>query len=213
MKRCLVMLLAVCLMLSPFCIPALALDYVFPAPDPGAFAEPTSDSTVYVAAHDDANIDRSKTAAIIPPAFGSPTSYTRIAGELLTPNLVNQSRGGSGVTVLPSSGIAAALPTVTVSSSTGTAVWPSYTDVTADLYDSDGRLGTLEIPAIGLTVNVYEGMDSATLAKGAGHFADTSIWNGNAAFAAHNRGVNNHFGRIHTLSVGDSNTKKTSRTW
>ena len=81
--------------------------------------------------------------------------------------------------------------------------------MTADLYDSDGRLGTLEIPAIGLTVNVYEGTDSATLAKGAGHFADTSIWNGNAAFAAHNRGVNNHFGRIHTLSVGDTVTYTT----
>ncbi len=203
MKRCLVMLLAVCLMLSPFCIPALALDYVFPAPDPGAFAEPTSDSTVYVAAHDDANIDRSKTAAIIPPAFGSPTSYTRIAGELLTPNLVNQSRGGSGVTVLPSSGIAAT-PSVTVSSGAAMTSWTSYTAVTVDLYYSDERLGTLEIPAIGLTVSVYEGTDSATLAKGAGHFSDTSIWNGNAAFAAHNRGVNNHFGRIHTLCEGDT---------
>ena len=204
MKRCLILLLAVCLVPSAFCVPALALDYDFPAPESGAFAEPTSDSAVYVAARADTNIDRSKTAAVIPPTFGSPTSYTLGAGELLTPNLVERSSGGSGVTVLPSSGIAAALPTVTVSSSTGAAVWPSYTDVTADLYDSDGRLGTLEIPAIGLTVNVYEGTDNATLAKGAGHFADTSIWNGNAAFAAHNRGVNNHFGRIHTLSVGDT---------
>ncbi len=209
MKRCLVMLLAVCLMLSAFCVPALALDYDFPAPDPGAFAEPTSDSTVYVAARADTNIDRSKTAAVIPPAFGSPTSYTRISGELLTPNLVSQSSGGSAVTVQPSSGIAAATPSVTVSSGAGMTAWTSYTAVTADLYDCDGRLGTLEIPAIGLTVNVYEGTDSATLAKGAGHFTDTSIWNGNAAFAAHNRGVNNHFGRIHTLSVGDTVTYTT----
>ena len=209
MKRCLILLPAVCLVLTAFCIPAFALEYVFPAPESRAFAEPTSDSAVYVAALADTNIDRSKTAAVIPPTFGSPTSYTLGAGELLTPNLVERSSGGSGVTLLPSSGIAAALPTVTVSSSTGAAVWPSYTDVTADLYDSDGRLGTLEIPAIGLTVNVYEGTDSATLAKGAGHFADTSIWNGNAAFAAHNRGVNNHFGRIHTLSVGDTVTYTT----
>ena len=207
MRRCLILLLAVCLMLTAFCIPALALEYDFPAPDPGQFAEPTSDNTVYIPANDDTNIDRSKTAAVIPPAFGSPTSYTLNAGEYLTPNLVSPG-SGSGVTVLPSSGAAPTIPAA-VGGNVSSTVWTSYTDVTADLYYSDGRLGTLEIPAIGLTVNVYEGTDNAALAKGAGHFPDTSIWNGNIAVAAHNRGVNNHFGRIHTLNVGDAVTYTT----
>ena len=54
-----------------------------------------------------ANTDRSKNAAYIPPVFGSPTSYTLNAGELLTPNLVGGSAaagtvsGTGGVTVLP----------------------------------------------------------------------------------------------------------------
>lgn len=65
-------------------------------------------------------------------------------------------------------------------------------------------LGTLNIPSIGLTVRVYQGTDSAALVKGAGHFTNTSIWDGNAAIAGHNRGVNNHFGKIHTLNVGDT---------
>ena len=39
--------------------------------------------------------DRSKNAAYIPPAFGSPTSYTLNAGELLTPNLVSGSATGT----------------------------------------------------------------------------------------------------------------------
>ncbi|MDE6589709.1 MAG: hypothetical protein K2K53_05060, partial [Oscillospiraceae bacterium] len=43
------------------------------------------------------------------------------------------------------------------------------------MYYSDGSLGTLKIPSIGLTVGVYEGTDSAALLKGAGHFKDTSI--------------------------------------
>ena len=84
-----------------------------------------------------------------------------------------------------------------------------YTEVTSDLYYSGGHLGTLKIPAIGLTVKVYEGTDSKTLAKGAGHFEETSIWRGNIAVAAHNRGTNNHFGKIHTLELGDEITLTT----
>lgn len=62
---------------------------------------------------------------------------------------------------------------------------------------------------IGLSVRIYEGTDSNTLAKGAGHFEDTSIWDGNVALAGHNRGVNNHFGKIHTLELGDEITLTT----
>ena len=36
-----------------------------------------------------------------------------------------------------------------------------------------------------------------------------SIWDGNACFAGHNRGVNNHFGKIHTLEAGDTITLTT----
>ena len=51
-------------------------------------------------------------------------------------------------------------------------------------------------------VGVYEGTTSAPLLKGAGHFEDTSIWNGNVAIAGHNRGVRNDFGKLHTLKQG-----------
>lgn len=56
---------------------------------------------------------------------------------------------------------------------------------------------------------MYQGTDSATLAKGAGHFTTTSVWDGNVAIAGHNRGVNNHFGKIHTLETGDRLTYTT----
>ena len=74
----------------------------------------------------------------------------------------------------------------------------------------------LSIPAIGLSVKVVQGTDNAALAKGAGHFPDTSIWNGNVCLAAHNRGTNSYFGKIHTLDVGDSitlTTKEGARTY
>lgn len=76
---------------------------------------------------------------------------------------------------------------------TGDSVPTGYTAVTVDLYYSGGYLGTLSAPAIGLSVKVYQGTDSDALRKGAGHFENTSIWDGNAVFAGHNRGVNNNF--------------------
>lgn len=87
--------------------------------------------------------------------------------------------------------------------STSPSTTPGFTEVTSDLYYSDGSLGTLKIPSIGLTVKVFEGTGSAPLLKGAGHFEGTSIWAGNVPVAGHNRGVRNDFGRIHTLRAGD----------
>ena len=218
MKKYLSPLLAVCLMLTALCAPASALDYDFTGPDSGLFGTPTTDSTVYVAVRSDTNIDRSKNAALIPPRFGSPTSYTLNAGELLTPNLVNQPTQHTGtacytttgVTIMPPTTVATpSNPFTLADTSASTSKYTRYTSVTSDLYYSGGHLGTLSVPAIGLTVKVYQGTDNATLAKGAGHFTDTSVWNGNVAIAAHNRGVNNHFGKIHTLNMGDKITYTT----
>ena len=86
----------------------------------------------------------------------------------------------------------------------------AFTDVTGDLYFANGSLGTVQIPSLGLTVSIYEGTDSDSLARGAGHFSETSIWDGNVALAGHNRGVNCHFGEIHTLSIGDAITLTTA---
>lgn len=67
----------------------------------------------------------------------------------------------------------------------------------------------MEIPSLDLSVRIYQGTDSKTLAKGVGHFEDTSIWNGNVCLAAHNRGANSYFGQIHTLDIGDKITLTT----
>lgn len=215
MKKYLSTLLAVCLMLTATCLPAMAYEYTFDGEDGGTFGEPTSDNTIYVVVNDDTNIDRSKTAAVIPPRFGSPTSYTLNAGEYLTPNLIEQNRQydagantTTGVTVMPPSMLPATQDPFTVTDASNYAA-AGYTEVTSDLYYQDGHLGTLSIPAIGLTVKVYQGTDKNALAKGAGHFTETSVWGGNVAIAGHNRGVNNHFGKIHTLNVGDTITYET----
>ena len=219
-------------MLCALCVTqASALEYTFDAPEDYLFGQPTSDDTIYE--WEDPNVDRSKNTALIAPGFGSPTSYLPGSGEYLTPNLVpgalsgglvnqvgsagaNATGGAAGSSVIPGqypsvSGnvtmtqIPGGTPTdIAQGNTTG-----GYTEVTDDLYYSNGSLGTLKIPSIGLSVQVVQGTDSAALAKGAGHFTNTSIWDGNVCLAGHNRGVTNHFGQIHTLSAGDTITLTT----
>ena len=206
MKKQITAFICLCSLLCS--LPVSAMEYRFEVADARLFGWPTSDETIQVAAEETTNIDRSKNAAYLPPVFGSPTSNVRNSGELLTPNLVSrsttdniQSRSG-GVTVLPTA-------SSTFRTDADFSASTRFTDVTTDLIQQDGSLGTLQIPAIGLTVQVYQGTDSTTLKKGAGHFPETSLWAGNVAIAAHNRGTNGYFGRIHTLETGDRITLTT----
>lgn len=185
------MILSAALLTALTVTPANALDYTIDSPNPGDFGTPTSDDTVYVGTEATANVDRSKNAALIPPNFGSPTSYLPSSGEPLTPNLTGS--GGAVTAVNPSGGGSAVTGGVMVypgAVTTPGAAYPvtAYTDVTDDLYYSGGYLGTLKIPSLDVNVKVYQGTGSATLAKGAGHFPDTSIWAGNVCVAGHNRG-------------------------
>ena len=232
MKTLLSAALCLCTMCA-LALPAHALEYTIGAPGNPAYGKPTSFEPV-VTADGGAmkNEDVSKNAALIPPGFGTPTSYVLGSGEYLTPDLVPSQMagagvvGGSTVTIAPPS--VGTLPSTSVSTapsvSAGTAdvsapsvggsaastVTPGFTEVTSAMYYSNGSLGTLKIPSIGLTVGVYEGTDSAPLLKGAGHFTGTSIWLGNVCIAGHNRGVRNDFGKIHTLQAGAAITLTTT---
>ena len=235
MKKRLITLLAACCLLAALSVSASALEYTFDSPSTGDFGTPTSaDDTIRE--REDPNTDKSKNSALIPPGFGTPTSYLPNSGEFLTPNLaaggplnspsLMASAGGSntsgGAVVLPGpvGSVSNTPPSFSASTSVDSAGAGSssggYTEVTEDSYYKDGHLGTLKIPAIDLTVKIYQGTGSATLKKGAGHFTNTSIWDGNTCFAAHNRGANSYFGEIHTLENGDRitlTTKEGTRTY
>jgi len=215
LKTLLSTMLCLCTMCA-LALPAHALEYNINAPDNPEYGKPTSFEPV-VTADGGAmkNEDVSKNAALIPPGFGTPTSYMLNTGEYLTPNLVPSQMTGAGqvngnvaVVVPPTSGT---VPGATggypiTDTSTSPSTTPGFTEVTSDLYYGDGSLGTLKIPSIGLAVKVFEGTGSAPLLKGAGHFEGTSIWLGNVCVAGHNRGVRNDFGKIHTLKSGDTIT-------
>ncbi len=137
----------------------------------------------------------------------SPTAYTLNTGNPLTPNLAPGYMLGDGVIINGNTGVTVAPPDFNTISSgivsgsgtnTGGTATPTpstgFTEVTSDLYYKGGYLATLKIPSLNVNVKVYEGTSSSVLAKGAGHFEDTSIWDGNCAIAGHNRGANCYFG-------------------
>ena len=208
MKKLTMLLLALCMTVS-LAVPASAagpMEYTFDGTGDPEYGKATSIEVVYTADGGAMkNEDVSKNAALAPPTFGSYSADTLHTGTPLTPNLApgyQPSAGavvnGSAATIQPPSMSGSAVSggstnngsvyvpgssSVTVtnpgSSSSG------YTEVTNDLYYSGGHLGTLKIPAIGLSVKVYQGTGSSTLAKDAGHFEDTSIWDGNVIGRAH----------------------------
>ena len=83
-------------MICTLCVgQASALEYTMDAPEDHLFGRPTSDDTIYE--WEDPNVDRSKNTALIPPGFGSPTSYLPGSGTALTPNLVPGALEGGGL--------------------------------------------------------------------------------------------------------------------
>ena len=143
---------------------------------------------------------------VVPPAAGS---------AVFAPSGGSSAPASSGSTSVPPSSNSGGSVYQPGSSNLTTTTKPTatdastYTDVTEDLYYKGGYLGRLEIPVLDLSVKIFEGTGSSTLAKGVGHFEDTSIWGGNVCLASHNRGANNYFGKIHTLKTGDQITYTT----
>lgn len=212
MKK-LTMLLSLLCLTAALTVPTSALEYDIAAPGGPEYGKPTLVEPVATADRGERpNVDVSKNAALVPPAFGSPTAYTLNTGTPLTPNLAPGYMLGDGAVINGSAGTTVAPPDYSGFPSGGTSsVLPTigFTEVTSDLYYQGGYLATLKIPSIDVNVKVYEGTGSAVLRKGASHFEDTSVWAGNVCLAAHNRGVNAHFGEIHTLDVGDKITLTT----
>lgn len=216
MKKIITLCLSLC-MTAALAAPAYALEYSIAAPDDYDFGRDTSIEVIHTADGGAMkNADMSKNAALIPPVFGSESMNALHTGEYLTPNLAPGGipasgaviGGGASGVVTPGNTSGVITPGSTVN---GGGYQPAvlFTEVTGDLYYKNGSLGRLEIPALDLSVRIYQGTDSKTLAKGVGHFEDTSIWDGNVCLAAHNRGANSYFGQIHTLDIGDTITLTT----
>ena len=98
------------------------------------------------------------------------------------------------------------------------ASFPSYTPTDqlqypitpiSEVRNANGSIGTLIIPRIDLTVTAYDGDTYEAMKRGIGHISSTSAWNSNVGLLGHNRGPNDHFGRLKNLRQGDEMTYST----
>ena len=103
---------------------------------------------------------------------------------------------GSTITVIPS------VQSVPVHEKT------AYTSA-ADMVRSDGSIGTLNIPSLGINRKVWEGETDSSMAKGVAHYSSTTGWDGNIGLCGHNRGTKYAIGSIKDLKLGDTITYTT----
>ena len=126
MKKYLSTLLAVCLVLTALSMPASALEYTFDNPPTGDFGTPTSTEDIIQTGAEPANKDRSKSSALIPPGFGTPTSYLPNSGEYLTPNLAADGPLSGKYTLTVTGGTGGGAPALPGAVDTSTPTNPAY---------------------------------------------------------------------------------------
>ena len=211
MKKIIILALAFALF-AALAVPASAA-YTFQGPALDFATATNYDNPVSVPA-ELANERSNKDAAVEPPPYGFYSG--EIPTDYISPYHNNGVSGGSGSvsTALPGgSGTAVSLPGTGTNVSTlpsGAGDWIGSTSVhntqrvTAPSYYSDGSMGGVSIPAVGIYARVYQGTASSTMNNGWGHFEDTSAWDGNVCLAGHNRGAKVNVGAIKDLKNGDT---------
>jgi LPXTG-site transpeptidase (sortase) family protein len=119
----------------------------------------------------------------------------------------------SGIISVDVSGIGSSITTPltsAVSNNVASIVYQptAYTSV-ANMQRSDGSIGTVTIPSLGINMTVWEGETNTSMAKGLGHYSSTSGWDGNVGVCGHNRGAKYVIGSIKDLNIGDTITYTT----
>ena len=139
------------------------------------------------------------------------TTQTGVMEKIMLPGLQGVAASSSGIyRISPGSGTVE-IPSFLQGGSTATPATPAFTELTQDFLLSNGAVGKISIPAIGVkNYYLWEGETTASMKKGLGHFTSTSVWNGNVAVCGHNRGAKYVIGSIKDLDVGDKITYTTS---
>ena len=138
------------------------------------------------------------------------TTQTGIMEKALLPGLQQTVATGTGGYGISGGGAAVTLPGISDGDSFLPGL-PAYTQLTDDFLLSNGAIGKISIPAIGVkNYYLWEGATNSSMNKGLGHFATTSVWDGNVGLCGHNRGAKYIIGAIKDMDVGDKVTYTTS---
>lgn len=216
MKKLLSLTLLAAVVMSTFAVSAQAADYSFSTDGTPEYYGSTSYEEVYGSQYNygGQNVVDYDVPELPYGSFSS--TQTGIMEKAHLPGLqaavstyTDTSGGGYGIA---GSGGAVVLPGVTADSGTGILPgFPAFTQLTEDFYLSNGAVGKLSIPEIGVkNYYVWEGETTASMRKGVGHFTGTSVWDGNVGICGHNRGATYVIGGIKDLEPGDKVTYTTS---
>jgi len=143
---------------------------------------------------------------VLENAYGVWSSVSIGAAERV--RLPSETTAASGSYGLPDEGAPVIYTTAPVMSVTSAYKPPSYTNVVGMEY-SDGSIGTVKIPSLGISMKVWEGETNASMAKGLGHYSSSTGWDGNVCVCGHNRGAKYVIGSIKDLAAGDTITYST----
>lgn len=218
MKKLLSMALLTTAMLSMLTVGAQAADYDFVTDGTPEYYDSTSYEEVYGSQYNygGPNVVDYQVPELEYGSFS--TTQTGIMEKALLPGLqatvtVGTGTGGYGIS---SGGNTVTLPGI---ENTGSLIpgipelpaIPQYTELTDDFLLSNGAIGKVSIPAIGVkNYYLWEGETTASMNKGLGHFTSTSVWDGNVGLCGHNRGAKYVIGAIKDLEIGDTVTYTTS---
>ena len=219
MKKLLSMALLTAAMLSTLTVGAQAADYEFVTDGTPEYYDSTSYEEVYGSQYNygGPNVVDYQVPELEYGSFS--TTQTGIMEKALLPGLqatVATGSGTGGYGISSSGGNTVTLPGIENSGSlipggVELPAIPQYTELTDDFLLSNGAIGKVSIPAIGVkNYYLWEGETTSSMNKGLGHFTSTSVWGGNVGLCGHNRGAKYVIGAIKDLEIGDTVTYTTS---
>lgn len=206
-KRVLTLCLAVALMTSMVAT-ASAADYSFSTDANPEYYGSTTYEALYDAAY---NYGRTNQIDYDTPEIKYGLSQEFLETSLNNPYLSNDIQygigSGSSNTAYPESNFTSSS---VINGNTIEVSYRPYLTV-ADVTRADGSIGTVSISRVGLKAKVYEGATDTSMAKGAGHYAGTSLFDGNISLFGHNRGSNAYFKYLKNVKVGDTVVYETNQ--
>ena len=175
------------------CINAFAADYDFGSYSGNSFYSATSYEDVHGAKYIYGGVNLSGICSDELPYGNYSSTQTGVMDTLSPPYLLK----AGGVPMNSYFGLAEEFESDPV-----VAVPPAYTSPVDMVYE-DGSIGTVAIPALNISMKVWEGETNTSMAKGLGRYSTTSAWNGNVGVCGHNRGAKYVIGGIKDLENGD----------
>ena len=205
MRKTFFTFLIIAVMVSALAASCYAADYEFVSSDETDYYEPTVYEDIYGAEY---NYGGPNVIDYMIPELKYGSFSSTQAGMMeraLLPGLQSLVSGGGGsygITAEPSD--EPYLPNDQISGTDYNSEprQPRYTSVSGMEY-SDGSIGTVSIPSLKITMKVWEGETTASMAKGLGHYSSTSGWDGNVGVCGHNRGAKFVIGSVKDLEAGD----------